>query len=67
MVNVGSKITKQVDKISTNNQINIDYNVKGYLILRSDYQFEEMAEQIQDKMPCIPVVVRFLIRQNKKQ
>lgn len=67
MKNVGSKITNQVDKISTNNQRNIDYNVKGYLILRSDYQFEEMAEQIQDKMPCIPVVVRLLIRQNKKQ
>lgn len=64
MVNVGSKITNQVDKISTNNQRNIDYNVKGYLILRSDYQFEEMAEQIQDKMPCIPVV-RHLLRKNK--
>lgn len=67
MVNVGSKITNQVDKISINNQRNIDYNVKGYLILRNDYQFEEMAEQIQDKMPCIPVVIRLLIRQNKKQ
>lgn len=65
MKNIGSKITNQVDKIATNNQRNIDYNVKGYLILRSDYQFEEMAEQIQDKMPCIPVVVRLLIRKNK--
>ena len=64
MVNVGSKITNQVDVLSTNNQRCIDYTVKGYLILRSDFQFEEMAEQIQDKMPCIPVV-RLLIRKNK--
>lgn len=64
MKNVGSKITNQVDKISTNNQRSIDYKVKGYLILRSDFQYEEMAEQIQDKMPCIPVV-RLLLRKNK--
>lgn len=64
MKNVGSKITNQVDKISTNNQRSIDYKVKGYLIHRSDFQFEEMAEQIQNKMPCISIV-RFLIRKNK--
>ena len=64
MKNVGSKITNQVDKISKNNQRSIDYKVKGYLLLRNDFQFEEMAEQIQDKMPCIPVV-RLLLRKNK--
>jgi hypothetical protein len=64
MKNVGSKITNQVDKISTNNQRSIDYKVKDYLIHRSDFQFEEMAEQIQDKMPCIPVV-RLLLRKYK--
>lgn len=64
MKNVGSKITNQVDKISTNNQRSIDYKVKDYLIYRSDFQFEEMAEQIQDKMPCIPVV-RLLLRKYK--
>ena len=64
MKNVGSKITNQVDKISTNNQRSIDYKVKDYLIHRSDFQFEEMADQIQDKMPCIPVV-RLLLRKNK--
>lgn len=64
MKNVGSKITNQVDKISTNNQRSIDYKVKGYLIYRNDFQFEEMAEQIQDKMPCIPVV-RLLLRKYK--
>ena len=64
MKNVGSKITNQVDKISTNNQRSIDYKVKDYLIHRNDFQFEEMAEQIQDKMPCIPVV-RLLLRKNK--
>lgn len=64
MKNVGSKITNQVDKISTNNQRSIDYKVKDYLIHRSDFQFEEMADQIQDKMPCIPVV-RLLLRKYK--
>ena len=64
MKNVGSKITNQVDKISTNNQRSIDYKVKDYLIHRRDFQFEEMAEQIQDKMPCIPVV-RLLLRKYK--
>lgn len=64
MKNVGSKITNQVDKISTNNQRSIDYKVKDYLIHRSNFQFEEMAEQIQDKMPCIPVV-RLLLRKYK--
>lgn len=64
MKNVGSKITNQVDKISTNNQRSIDYKVKDYLIHRNDFQFEEMAEQIQDKMPCIPVV-RLLLRKYK--
>lgn len=64
MVNVGSKITNQVDKISTNNQGGVEYKANEYLIHSINFQFEEMAEQIQDKMPCIPVV-RLLLRKNK--
>jgi hypothetical protein len=65
MVNVGSKITNKVDKISTNNQGGVEYKANGYLIHSINLQFDEMAEQIQDKMPCIPVIVRVLIRKNK--
>lgn len=65
MVNVGSKITNKVDKISTNNQGGVEYKANGCLIHSINLQFDEMAEQIQDKMPCIPVIVRVLIIKNK--
>lgn len=64
MKNVGSKITKQIDILYTNNQGFIDSKVNEYLLRISDVKFEEMLEQIQNKMPCIPIV-RFLIRKNK--
>ena len=64
MKNVGSKITKQIDILNTNNEGFIDYKVNTYLRRKSDLEFEEMLEQIQDKMPCIPVV-RLLLRKNK--
>jgi hypothetical protein len=64
MKNVGSKITKQIDILNTNNEGFIDYKVNKYLKRRSDVQFEEMLDQIQGKMPCIHIV-RFLIRKNK--
>jgi hypothetical protein len=64
MKNVGSKITKQIDILYTNNQGFIDSKLNEYLLRISDVQFEEMLEQIQNKMPCIPIV-RFLIRKNK--
>jgi len=64
MKNIGSKITKQIDILNTNNEGFIDYNVNKYLRRKSDLEFEEMLEQIQDKMPCI-LIVRFLIRKNK--
>ena len=64
MKNVGSKITKQIDILNTNNEAFIDYKVNKYLRRKSDLEFEEMLEQIQDKMPSIPIV-RFLIRKNK--
>jgi hypothetical protein len=64
MKNVGSKITKQIDILYTNNQRLIDSKLNEYLLRISDVQFEEMLEQIQNKMPCIPIV-RFLIRKNK--
>lgn len=64
MKNIGSKITKQIDILNTNNEGFIDYKVNKYLRRKSDLEFEEMLEQIQDKMPCI-LIVRFLIRKNK--
>jgi hypothetical protein len=64
MKNIGSKITKQIDILYTNNQGFIDSKVNIYSRRKSDLEFEEMLEQIQNKMPCIPIV-RFLIRKNK--
>lgn len=64
MKNIGSKITKQIDILNTNNEAFIDYKVNKYLRRKSDLEFEEMLDQIQNKIPCIHIV-RFLIRKNK--
>jgi hypothetical protein len=64
MKNVGSKITKQIDILYTSNQGFIDSKVNEHLLRISDVHFEEMLEQIQNKMPCIPIV-RLLLRKNK--
>ena len=64
MKNIGPKITNQIHILNTNNEAFIDYKVNKYLRRKSDLEFEEMLEQIQDKMPCI-FNLRLLIRKNK--
>lgn len=64
MKNIGPKITNQIHILNTNNEAFIDYKVNKYLRRKSDLEFEEMFEQIQDKMPCI-FNLRLLIRKNK--
>ena len=64
MKNIGPKITNQIHILNTNNEAFIDYKVNKYLRRKSDLDFEEMLEQIQDKMPCI-FNLRLLIRKNK--
>lgn len=64
MKNIGPKITNKIHILNTNNEAFIDYKVNKYLRRKSDLEFEEMLEQIQDKMPCI-FNLRFLIRKNK--
>jgi len=64
MKNIGPKITNEIHILNTNNEAFIDYKVNKYLRRKSDLEFEEMLEQIQDKMPCI-FNLRLLIRKNK--
>lgn len=64
MKNIGPKITNQIHILNTNNEAFIDYKVNKYLRRKSDLEFEEMLEQIQDKMPCI-FNLRLLIRKNE--
>lgn len=64
MKNIGPKITNKIHILNTNNEAFIDYKVNKYLRRKSDLEFEEMLEQIQDKMPCI-FNLRLLIRKNK--
>jgi len=66
MKNVGSKITNQVDEISISRQEVIDNKINEYLMRRCDIQLhDELEEQIDDQMPCIPVI-RYLLRKKIK-